>query len=73
LVFPLLQQNISELNLDESNSQCLKIAGEQLKKHLNSNYGFSNLDKYNSHILPPMETLETNECNTIPPTGIQPT
>jgi len=69
LVLPSLQQNISELNLDESNSQCLKIAGEQLKQHLSSNYGFSNLDEYNSHILPPRKTLETNECNTIPPTG----
>lgn len=69
LGLPLLQQNINELNLEESNSQCLKTASEQLKQHLNSNYGFSNLDEYNSYILPPRRKLETIECNTIPSIG----
>lgn len=64
--FPLLQQNISELNLEESKPQCLITAGEHLKQHLNINYGFSNLDEYNSHILPPRITPKTNDQITIP-------
>jgi len=53
--FSLLQQNISEVNLEES--QCLRTAGEKLKQHINSSCGFSNLDEYNSHIVPPRRTL----------------
>lgn len=68
--FSSLQQNITEVNLEESQSQCLKIAGEQLKQHLSNNYAFSNLDEYNSHILPPRKKLEPNQNNTIPVEGI---
>lgn len=57
LTFSLLQQNISEVNLEEPQSQCLITAGEKLKQHLNSSIGFSNLDEYNSHIVPPRRTL----------------
>lgn len=64
--FPLLQQNINELNLEKSNPQCLITAGQQLKQHLNSNYGFSNLDEYNSHILPPRKTPKINDQISIP-------
>lgn len=56
--------------MEESHSQCLITASEQLKQHLNSNYGFSNLDEYNSHILPPRKSLEINQHNIIPPEGI---
>ncbi|VVC36241.1 Hypothetical protein CINCED_3A009347 [Cinara cedri] len=65
--FSQLQQNINEVTLDESQSQCLITASEQLKQHLSSNYGFSDLDEYNSHILPPRKTLETDQYNTILP------
>jgi len=59
LPISLLQQNISEVNLEESQSQCLRTAGEQLKQHLNSSScGFSNLDEYNTHIVPPRKTSE---------------
>lgn len=68
--FSLLQQNISEMNLEESQSQCLKTASEQLKQHLNSSCGFSNLDEYNSHIVPPRKTLGNIQHNIItPPIG----
>lgn len=52
------------MNLEESQSQHLKNAEEHLKQHLNTNYGFSNIEEYNSHILPPRKTLETNQHNT---------
>ncbi|XP_060854215.1 phospholipase DDHD2-like isoform X1 [Rhopalosiphum padi] len=61
----LLQQNISEVNLEESQSKCLRTAGEQLKQHLNSSCGFSNLDEYNSHIVPPRKTLGNIQHNII--------
>jgi len=61
----LLQQNISEVNLEESQSKCLRTAGEQLKHHLNSSCGFSNLDEYNSHIVPPRKTLGNIQHNII--------
>lgn len=61
LTFPLLQQNINEVNLEES--QCLRTAGEKLKQHLNSSCGFSNLNEYNSHIVPPRRTLENAQHN----------
>lgn len=67
--FPLLQ-NISEINLQESNT-CLKTAGEQLEKYFQRNYGFSDLDEYNTHIVPPKKSLEVNQYNTIPSKGMQ--
>jgi len=70
LTFSLLQQNINEVNLEESQSQCLRTAGENLKQHLNRSCGFSNLDEYNSHIVPPRRTLENAQHNiTTPPIG----
>jgi len=33
-------QNIGEINLKESKTQCLKTAGEQLEKHLQRNWIF---------------------------------
>lgn len=73
LSFSLLQQNISEVTLEESQSQCLITAGQQLKQHLNSSYGFSDLDEYSSHILPPRKTLEIDQYNTVSLKGIQST
>jgi len=67
LTFSLLQQNISEVNLEESQSQCLRTAGEKLKQHLNSSCGFSNLDEYNSHIVPPRRTLGINQHTVTTP------
>lgn len=61
--------NISEVNLEQSKSQSLITASEQLKQHLSSNYGFSNLDEYNSHILPPRKSSEINKPNIISPGG----
>jgi len=70
LTFSQLQQNISEVNLDESQSQCLKTAGEKLKQHLNSSCGFSNLDEYNTHIVPPRRSLgNTQHTITTPLIG----
>lgn len=67
--FSILQQNISEGNFQESQSPCLETAGEQLKLHINSNYGFSNIDEYNSHILPLKVSLETKHQSIIPSKG----
>lgn len=52
------------MNLEDYQTQHLKNADKHLKQHLNSNFGFSNLEEYNSHILPPRKTLETNQHNT---------
>lgn len=60
----LSPKNITHLG--DTQSQSLKTAEEQLKKHLSSNYGFSNLDEYNSYILPPNKILETVQNNILP-------
>lgn len=63
-------QNIGEINVKESKTQCLETA-EQLEKRPQKSYGFSDLDEYNSHIVPSKKSLEVNEYNTIPPKGMQ--
>lgn len=70
LIFPQRHKHISDVNLEQSQSQSLITASEQLKEHLSSNYGFSNLDEYNSYVLPPRKSLEINQPNIITPEGI---
>lgn len=58
------------MNLEQSQSQSLITASEQLKQHLSSSYGFSNLDEYNSYVLPPRKSLEINQPDIISREGI---